>query len=172
MLLRGLHHQTKNNLALVAALLAQERRTATAEHDTRAAERLAKRVTAVALVQDRLSSVEGKGNGDGTGTDLAGYLHALLGSLDRSLRRRVVFEVNLESCTPPFDKTVAAGLVVDELATNAAKHAYPEGEVSVMRVELRTDEVGAEATLTVSDEGRGVDSTTITTRRAGEGRGA
>jgi len=42
----------------------------------------------------------------------------------------------------------------------------------VMRVELRTDEVGAEATLTVSDEGRGVDSTTITTRRAGEGRGA
>ena len=173
MLLRGLHHWAKNNLAPVATLLARERRTATAEHDTRAAERLAQRVTAVALAQDRLSSVEGKGkgkgNGDGTGTNLAGYLHGLLGSLDRSLRRRVVFEANPESCTLPIDKTVAAGLVVDELATNAAKHAYAEGEVSVVRIELRTDEVGAEATLTVSDEGRGVDSTTITTRRAGEG---
>src|SRR5919112_1049412 len=117
MLLRELQHRAKNNLALVAAMLARERRTATAEQDTRAAERLGRlmqRVTAVALAQDRLANVEGAADGNGTDTDLSGYLRALLGSLELSLGGRVVFEADLESCVLPFDKAVAAGLGVDE----------------------------------------------------------
>jgi two-component sensor histidine kinase/putative methionine-R-sulfoxide reductase with GAF domain len=174
MLLRELQHRAKNNLALVSAMLARERRTASTEQDVRAAERLGRlmqRVTAIALAQDRLASAEGGGSADGTGTDLAGYLHALLGSLDLSLGGRVVFEADLECCVLPFDKAVAAGLVVNELVTNAAKHAYPEGEEGVVRIELRTDEVRAEAALTVSDDGRGIDPTAVAARRAGGGQG-
>jgi two-component system, sensor histidine kinase PdtaS len=109
MLLRELQHRAKNNLALVAAMLSRERRTATAEQDARAAERLGRlmqRVTAVALAQDRLSSMEGgsAGDGNGTDTDLAGYLRALLSSLDLSLGGRVVFEADLESCVLPFER--------------------------------------------------------------------
>jgi two-component sensor histidine kinase/putative methionine-R-sulfoxide reductase with GAF domain len=173
-LLRELQHRTKNNLALVAAMLARERRTATAEQDARTAERvgrLMQRVTAIALAQDRLSGAEGGGKGDGTGTDLAGYLHALLGSLDLSLGGKVVFEADLDNCVLPFDKAVAAGLVVNELVTNAAKHAYPEGEEGVVRVELHADEMRAEAALTVSDEGRGTDPAKLAARRAGGGQG-
>jgi two-component system, sensor histidine kinase PdtaS len=158
----------------VAAMLARERRTATMEQDTLAAERLGRlmqRVTAVALAQDRLSGVEGGGTGDGTGTDLSGYLRALLGSLDLSLGGKVVFEVDLESCVLPFDKAVAAGLVVNELVTNAAKHAYPEGEEGIVRVALQTDELRAEAALTVADEGRGTDPAKVAARRAGGGQG-
>src|SRR5918993_3487314 len=174
MLLRELQHRAKNNLALVAAMLARERRTASAEQDGRAAERLGRlmqRVTAIALAQDRLAGAEGNGAADGTGTDLAGYLRALLGSLELSLEGGVVFEADLESCVLPFDKAVAAGLVVNELVTNAAKHAYPEGEEGVVRVALRTDEVRAEAALTVSDEGRGTDPAAAAARRAGGGQG-
>jgi two-component system, sensor histidine kinase PdtaS len=174
MLLRELQHRAKNNLALVAAMLARERRTASAEQDARAAERLGRlmqRVTAIALAQDRLSGAEGGGAAEGTGTDLAGYLRALLGSLELSLGGGVVFEADLESCVLPFDKAVAAGLAVNELVTNAAKHAYPEGEEGVVRVALRTDEVRAEAALTVSDEGRGTDPAAAAARRAGGGQG-
>lgn len=175
MLLRELQHRAKNNLALVAAMLARERRTASAEQEARAAERLGRlmqRVTAIALAQDRLSGAEGNGGtGGGTGTDLAGYLRALLGSLDLSLGGGVVVEADLEGCVLPFDKAVAAGLVVNELVTNAAKHAYPEGEEGVVRVALQTDEVRAEAALTVSDEGRGTDPAVAAARRAGGGQG-
>jgi two-component sensor histidine kinase/putative methionine-R-sulfoxide reductase with GAF domain len=174
MLLRELQHRAKNNLALVAAMLARERRTATAEQDARTAERvgrLMQRVTAIALAQDRLSGAEGGSKGDGAGTDLAGYLHALLGSLDLSLGGKVVFEADLDRCVLPFDKAVAAGLVVNELVTNAAKHAYPEGEEGIVRVELHADETRAEAALTVSDEGRGTDPATLAARRAGGGQG-
>jgi two-component sensor histidine kinase len=84
----------------------------------------------------------------------------------------VVFEADLEGCVLPFGKAVPAGLVVDELVTNAAKHAYPEGEEGVVRVTLRTDEVRAEAALTVSDEGRGTTRPLSRRDGPGEGRGS
>ncbi len=111
----------------------------------------------------------------GTGRiDLAGYLRALLGSLDLSLGGRLTFEAELDACTLPIDKAVAVGLVVNELVTNAAKYAYPEGEEGgVVRVELRCDEGRAEAALTVSDEGRGTDPAAAeAAHRAGGGQGS
>jgi two-component sensor histidine kinase/putative methionine-R-sulfoxide reductase with GAF domain len=173
-LLRELQHRAKNNLGLVVSLLGRERRTASAQQDNRAAERLGtlmQRVTAIALAQDRLSGTEGGGMGDGTGTNLAGYLQALLGSLELSLGDRVVFEADLESCILPFDKAVAAGLVVNELVTNAVKHAYPEGEEGAVRISLHVDEVKAEAMLTVSDDGRGTNAAALEVRKAGGGQG-
>jgi two-component system, sensor histidine kinase PdtaS len=176
-LLRELQHRGKNNLALVAAMLARTRRAASAEQNVRAAEwvgELMQRVTAVDLAQDRLSVVEGGGAGDGTDIDLAGYLRALLGSLDLSLAGRLAFEAELESCTLPIDKAVAVGLVVNELVTNAAKYAYPEREEGgTVRVALRCDESRAEAALTVSDEGRGMDPAAVeAAQRAGGGQGS
>ncbi|WP_207538564.1 sensor histidine kinase [Sabulicella rubraurantiaca] len=159
-LLRELQHRSKNNLALVVAMLARERRAATAEQDTRGAgrlERLMQRVTAIALAQDRLTVAEAGGRGDGTGTDLAGYLRALLGSLELSLEGKVIIETALEECVLPFDKAVAVGLATNELVTNAAKYAYPEGqEGGAVRVTLVADEARAEAALTVADDGRGI----------------
>jgi two-component sensor histidine kinase/putative methionine-R-sulfoxide reductase with GAF domain len=179
-LLRELQHRGKNNLALVAAMLARERRAAAAEQDARAAERLSglmQRVSAVALAQDRLSAAEGgaaAGDDGGTDIDLAGYLRALLGGLGLSLAGRLVVEAELEPCVLPIDKAVAVGLVVNELVTNAAKHAYPEGEEGgVVRVALRRDEARAEAAVTVSDDGRGMDpAAAAEARRAGGGQGS
>ena len=174
-LLRELQHRGKNNLALVAAMLARARRAASQQQDARAAGwigDLMQRVTAVALAQDRLSVVE-DGDGNGTDIDVAGYLRALLGSLDLSLAGRLVFEAELDPCTLPIDKAVAVGLVVNELVTNAAKHAYPEAEEGgVVRVALRCDQGRAEAALTVSDEGRGTDPAAAEARRAGGGQGS
>jgi two-component system, sensor histidine kinase PdtaS len=97
----------------------------------------------------------------------------LLGSLDLSLGGRLVFEAELEPCTLPIDKAVAVGLLVNELVTNAAKYAYPEGEEGgVVRVALRRDEGRAEAAVTVSDEGRGMDPAAVEARRAGGGQGS
>ncbi|GGC39760.1 hypothetical protein GCM10011504_17720 [Siccirubricoccus deserti] len=172
MLLRELQHRAKNNFALVAAMLARERRTAMGEQDARAADRLGRlmqRVTAIALAQDRLCGAES--SGDGTGTDLSDYLQALIGSLDLSLGGKIVFETELDSCMLPFDRAVAVGLVVNELVTNAAKHAYPEGEEGIVRIELNADEVRAEAALRVADEGRGTDPAILAARQAGGGQG-
>jgi two-component sensor histidine kinase len=155
-------------------MLARTRRAAIAEQNARAAEwmgQLMQQASAIALAQDRLSVMEGGGQ-DGTDIELSGYLRALLGSLDLSLAGGLVFETELERCTMPIDKAVAVGLVVNELVTNAAKYAYPgQEEGGAVRVTLRCDTTRAEAALTVSDEGQGMNASGTETRRAGGGQG-
>ena len=46
------------------------------------------------------------------------------------------------------------GLVVNELVTNAAKHAFPAGRTGRILVSLKQNEVGCE--LTVADNGVGM----------------
>ena len=175
LLLRELQHRGKNNLALVTAMLGRARRTLDMEAEARGAGLigdLLQRVNAIALAQDRLSMVEEDAQGDGLATEIAGYLRALLGSLELSLDGSVTVESELESCLLPFDKAVALGLVVNELVTNAAKHAYPPDERGgPVRVVLRRDEARAEATLTVSDEGRGMVQAEVEARQASGGQG-
>jgi two-component sensor histidine kinase len=47
------------------------------------------------------------------------------------------------------------GIVINELAMNATKHAYRPGEAGALRVECRTQ--GRRLILTVADEGSGLD---------------
>src|SRR4029078_2364257 len=51
------------------------------------------------------------------------------------------------------DRAVPFGLLVNELATNAIKHAFPEGRG---RVVLGVQQVGEQIELTVSDDGVGM----------------
>lgn len=167
-LLREAGHRTKNNLQLAVAVISRERRAAHASgepEERRAAERLGRvmeRVSAVALAHDRLNAVAERDGGvegaAGVAVDLAGYLRALLASLEVSHGGRIAVHADLDATVRlPFDKAVAAGLAVNELVTNAAKHAYPEEEQGgVVRVSLAADPTRAEATLAVADEGRGV----------------
>src|SRR5262249_3678019 len=53
------------------------------------------------------------------------------------------------------DKAIPCGLILNELITNALKHAFPDGRRGVIRVELAEVEPGT-ARLTVADDGGGM----------------
>ncbi|MBY0336446.1 MAG: GAF domain-containing protein [Acetobacteraceae bacterium] len=174
-LLRELQHRSKNNLAIVVAMLARARRQADREPNPAAAALLGavtQRVAAIALAQDRLAVVEERGLAGAQATDAAGYLAALIGSLELSFAGRIVIQSALEPCDLPFEKAVALGLVVNELVTNAAKHAYPDQQEGPVRVTLQRDAALAEAVLRVADDGRGMDPTRAAAREATGGEGA
>ena len=174
MLLKELQHRAKNNLQLVVSMLGRESRVFKDEAPLVAQRfrRVMERVSAVAIAHNRLSAGEASDD-PSTATDLAGYLRALCSSLELSLGDHLVIEADLEKCHLSFDRAVAVGLVVNELVTNAAKYAYPEGhQGGIVRVELRADQSRAEALLTVSDEGRGlqiVEGAPKTNRQSGQG---
>lgn len=169
-LLRELQHRVKNNFALVVSILSRERRAANMAAETHAAARLGRameRVAAITLAHARLSLLpgpEGRPNeaalaASGIHLDLTAHLRALCANLQVSLGDRIAIELDLDGpCPLPFDRVVAAGLIVNELISNAAKHGYPgEAEGGVVRIGLRLDDVAAEATLKVSDDGRGME---------------
>ena len=66
------------------------------------------------------------------------------------------------------DRAVPFGLLVNELATNAIKHAFPDG---TGRVVLSVEQVGDQIELTVADDGVGMkdkDSVKIPEKRGSD----
>jgi two-component sensor histidine kinase len=67
----------------------------------------------------------------------------------------VALEVEVEEqLTLPVDRAIPCGLILNELMTNALKHAFTDRRSGVVRVTLRKQ--GAELVLGVADDGVGM----------------
>ena len=65
----------------------------------------------------------------------------------------ITIEVKAEALDIDSDRAVPFGLLVNELGTNAIKHAFPGG---TGRVVLSVEQVGDQIELTVADDGVGM----------------
>jgi two-component sensor histidine kinase len=145
-----LNHRVKNNLAMVSSLLSLQARTAPAEVGAQ----LQKAVGRIQTISDVHTSLYRSSRKDDV--ELAAYLGDLCRRLQGSLLvdDRVRLSLTAEPAILPVDQAVALGVIVNELVTNAAKHAYPPpaaGEVVV-----RLERVGRDLALTVADRGVGL----------------
>ena len=147
--LREMDHRTKNNFQIVTGLLTlQASRSESAEVKTALGEAV-ERLKAVAAVYDALAP---------SSAGLASvHLHDQLEEICAQIRRGILpqgiaLEAELEPIVVPHETAVAIGIVVNELVTNACKHAFGEagGEVRVRVVRQE----GA-ARIEVADNGRG-----------------
>jgi two-component system, sensor histidine kinase PdtaS len=64
-------------------------------------------------------------------------------------------KVEIEDLYLAVGRAIPCGLILNELITNALKHAFPEGRAGVVRVELRRTASGR-FVLLVSDDGVGL----------------
>ena len=146
-----LNHRVKNNLAIVSAMLAMQSRAAISP-DVR--EHLAKAIDRIQTIADVHASLYRSGRKDDI--DFAAYLHDLCGRLADSVidKSRVRLDLRAEPTVMPLDRAVALGVVVNELVTNAAKHAYPSPQRGAVSVELARD--GGSLKLRVGDGGPGL----------------
>jgi two-component sensor histidine kinase len=65
----------------------------------------------------------------------------------------IEIEVKAEALEIDADRAVPFGLLVNELATNAIKHAFPDG---AGRIVLSVEQAGDQIELTVADNGVGM----------------
>jgi two-component sensor histidine kinase len=88
--------------------------------------------------------------------DFGTYLTDLCASLSRSLATdgRITLQVEAEAADLPLDTAVPLGMVVNELVTNAVKHAYPPPQSGLVSVRFRRENDGFR--LTVGDGGCGL----------------
>jgi two-component sensor histidine kinase len=116
-------------------------------------EALAKAVARV----EAISEVHGSlySGGRTTEIDFAQYLRALCGRLEDSLLEgdRIAIEIKAEPANIPVDQAAPLGMIVNELVTNAVKHAYPPPRSGVVAVHLRRE--AGNLVLSVRDWGRG-----------------
>lgn len=143
-------HRIKNNLQIIVALIAQEARTAAAPcvEGYRA---MQARIGAIAELYDLISRT-----GDGQAIALDSYLEEIARTMSESLldgRSGIKIEVEAEALDIDPARAVPFGLLVNELTTNAIKHAFPDGSGRVL---LSVKEMGHEIELTVADNGVGM----------------
>lgn len=135
LLIKEVHHRVKNSLQVVASLISlQSHRTS----DTRQKEvyqALRKRITAIALVHEKLY-----GSGGGGRTDLGEYLRDLIALQYPGDGLSAGFRWTLEAdrIEAGVDYCIDAGLIVTELVANALK--YAQGETTTVGLALRSQD--------------------------------
>lgn len=152
-LFREVHHRIKNSLQLLTNLVAVQ---AMRCHDQGGAEifdDLQNRINAISLVHDLLYR-----QGKEATVDLAAYLRSVVDMVATSVgadERGVKITVSALPGSVGMDTAMPVGLIVNEILTNALKHAFPDGRTGEIAVTLRPD--GNLWRLEIADDGIGID---------------
>ena len=150
MLTKEISHRIKNNLQIVIGLIAREIKAAPPELATHyfATET---HISAIA----RLYSLISQSDHDDK-VRLDAYLGELAKNMTASLLEpgsAIGIEVETEPVEIVSERAVPFGLLVNELGTNAIKHAFPSGIGSLV---FKIERAGDMIQLTVADDGIGV----------------
>lgn len=148
-LLRELQHRVKNNLQMITALIRMETRNA-AVSDGKRFERLAGRVDALSILYQTLSTDELKDE-----VDLGVYLSQIASAVMASHAVEGI-RLDLKVDTYPVSVNVAmpTGLVVNELLTNALKHAFAGRDGGT--ITLHSIVTGDGCRVIIADDGVGL----------------
>ncbi len=144
-----LNHRVKNNLATVAAMLSMQARSGSPA----VREQLMKAVDRIHSIADLHALLYR--NGDIGDLEVCAYLEEIGTRLREALLkdRPVVLELHCDPIVLPIDDAVSLGVVINELVTNASKHAFPGDRAG--RIEVRLTQAGEALALLVRDDGAG-----------------
>jgi len=151
-LLREIHHRVKNNLQVTSSLL---RLQAGMIDDPRTREVFAgtqDRIRSMALVHEKLYQSTNLSR-----IDFGEYVRALADLLFKSFAvdpQLITMDVGGEQVFLNIDIAVPCGLIVNEILSNALKHAFPNGCKGAITVTLQ--QADGNCIMTIRDDGIGL----------------
>lgn len=153
LLLKEIYHRVKNNLQMVVSLLTLQARNTEQPQAREALGDSARRIRSMALVHEQLYQ-----SGDLSVINFGSYIRQLVHQIESSYEddaARIRVQIEAAATRLGIETAVPLGLVVNELVTNAHKHAFPAGRSGT--IALRLQELpGGELELSVSDDGVGL----------------
>jgi PAS domain S-box-containing protein len=151
-LLKEVHHRVKNNMQVISSLLSLQARHIQDQQILETLQESRQRIRSMALVHEQLYQSE-----DLARVAFAKYIQSLANHLFYSYRLDpdlITLNVDAEDILLSIDTAVPTGLLLNELISNALKHAFTDGRAGEVSVELHSDPRG-QLTLIVSDDGVG-----------------
>ena len=153
LLLAEVHHRVKNNLQVVHSLLNLQAYQIADPVARDLLRECQNRVQSMALIHQTLYQSK-----DFAEVDFRLFLDALIPTLLATYgidSSRVSLEISATDVHLPINIAVPCGLVVNELISNALKHAFPNGRAGSVSVEIAPCETDS-ICLAVSDSGIGL----------------
>jgi PAS domain S-box-containing protein len=145
-----IQHRVKNNLQMITALIRIEARNARGRIDTAPFDRLAGRIDSIGLVYALLSD-----HGKGDEIDLGVYLSEIVSSVMHSHAvEGIRLDLKVDAYPVSVNVAMPTGLVVNELLTNALKHAFAGRDGGTITVHSLADSKGCR--VVIADDGIGL----------------
>ena len=152
-LLHEVDHRVKNNLQMVSALILLQSRSIPDEAVKRSLQEMLSRVEALGTVHRRLYQSD-----DVTRFDVGEFVRDLVTDIAGvSSAGNVALRFDLATVTVPAEHAAPIALIVNEIATNALKHAFPAGRNGTLsarvasfddRIEVAVDDDGVGENVT------------------------
>lgn len=150
-LLAEVNHRVKNNLAIIISLLNMQRNISQNEETKESLLDIHDRVMSMALVHEKMYK-----NKNQNTIELESYITDLVAEIRNSIdvNRNINYTLNIDSINLNVTTIIPLGLILNELITNAMKHAFKENKtpkilISVKRIQVNNFE------LIVHDNGVG-----------------
>ncbi|MFA5267452.1 MAG: histidine kinase dimerization/phosphoacceptor domain -containing protein [Methanoregula sp.] len=152
LLLKEIHHRVKNNLQIVASLLNIQSRQITDPAVLAMIAESQNRVKAMALVHEKLYRSD-----DISSIDIADYVKFMGTGLIKFYgitSSQVRLEVDMPGIRFDINRAIPLGLIINELLSNALKHAFPAGRIG--KITVTGDRNGKAIRILVRDDGAGI----------------
>jgi PAS domain S-box-containing protein len=152
-LLKEIHHRVKNNLQVVCSLLRLQCDTIEDPALRELFYESEHRVRSMALIHETLYQTSNVAR-----FHLAPYLRTLSAELFRAYGvdpQRIALTIRIDEVVLPLDAAIPCGLILNELLSNALKHAFPNGGRGDIRIELQAT-TDRQVLLRVADTGVGL----------------
>jgi len=151
-LLKEVHHRVKNNMQVISSMLSLQSQHIKDKESLTMFQESQNRIRAMALIHEKLYTSE-----DLAHIDIAGYIHSLTHQLIttyRTIASRVTMDIAITDIFLTITTAIPCGLIINELVTNALKHAFPHQQKGTITVSM-TPSTNDHLILTVSDTGIG-----------------
>jgi PAS domain S-box-containing protein len=151
-LLKEVHHRVKNNLQIVSSLLQLQSNTLKDPEIIKVLRESQNRIESISLIHKNLYTSANIGE-----IDVADYIYNLATSLLISYQivpSKIALETDVDAVSLNVDQAIACGLVINELISNALKHAFPNQEQGTISIALRNLDRRIE--ITIRDNGIGL----------------
>lgn len=150
--LKEIDHRTRNNYQTVLAMVDLQARRAADDQVREALRQVADRIQAIAGASEQLA-VRSK---DLDAVRLDAHLCGLVQQIERGIsREEIEVECDVDQVTASPDTATSISIIVNELVTNAIKHAFNGEGTGHVWV---TGKSGREFELVVGDDGRGIEA--------------
>jgi PAS domain S-box-containing protein len=151
-LLQEIHHRVKNNLQVISSLLDLQSQHIEEQATLELFRQSCNRIRAMALVHETLYKFK-----DFAKINFAEYIENLTSYLFTAYGvnvENINLELRIDEVTLKLDTAIPCGLIINELVSNALKHAFPNKEGTIY-IALHFDE-DKHSTLTIKDNGIGL----------------
>lgn len=153
-LLSEIHHRVKNNLAVILGLLQLEEDKAEDANTERILKNSQLRIHSMSTVHELL--YQAKNFNKLSFDDFVSKMVFSIQNIYSKQASNIEINLDVEDIKLNVNQAVPCGLIINELITNAFKHAYTDGDRGTINVSLK--ERDEEIFLKVSDNGAGLPS--------------